>query len=328
MPLQNIYIDDNGLKVGNNQLTVSGNTVYISNTLVFGIGPSGPYANGYGLQSVFGTGLPGTIGPNLFGNSNIITLSANSPSPAWGAGAIDLRVGASGGRVGITFDSFVNGPSDFGYIYFYDDHPNYTAGTSERGTLIIGIQNDNALGGADDQVAIESSGHIFLNPGISAVTGVTSWNQTLGNLYVGNNSVKYLVAHEGYTGAMTLRTSTLTVNGAINAITKSFEIDHPTKPGMRLRYGSLEGPENGVYVRGRLTGTNVIEMPDYWTGLVDDTTYTVNLTPVGSFQALYVVSTENNQVTIGINGGAYNAIDCYYTVFAERKDVAKLVVEQ
>lgn len=325
MPLQNIYIDDNGLKVGNNQLTVSGNTVYISNTLVFGIGPSGPY----NTNSGYNPGGLANFGPNQFGNNNIITLSANSPPPSWGSGAIDLRVGASGGRVGITFDSNVNAPSDFGYIYFYDDLPNYSAGTSERGTLVIGVQNDAAVGGPDDQVVVESAGNLFLNPGVSSFNlGVSSWNQTQGNLFVGNNSVKYLVAHEGYTGAMTLRTSTLTVNGSINAITKSFEIDHPTKPGMRLRYGSLEGPENGVYVRGRLTGTNVIEMPDYWTGLVDDTTYTVNLTPVGSFQALYVVSTENNQVTIGITGSAYNDIDCYYTVFAERKDVAKLVVEQ
>jgi hypothetical protein len=325
MPLQNIYIDDNGLKVGNNQLTVSGNTVYISNTLVFGIGPSGPY----NTNSGYNPGGSANFGPNQFGNNNIITLSANSPPPFWGSGAIDLRVGASGGRVGITFDSNVNGPSDFGYIYFYDDLPNYSAGTSERGTLLIGVQNDG-LGGADDQIAIESSGNIMLNPGLvgGGQGGLSSWSQSLGNLFVGNNSVKYLVAHEGYTGAMTLRTSTLTVNGAINAITKSFEIDHPTKPGKRLRYGSLEGPENGVYVRGRLTGTNVIEMPDYWTGLVDDTTYTVNLTPIGSFQALYVVATENNQVTIGINGSAYSAIDCFYTVFAERKDVAKLVVEE
>lgn len=323
MPLQNIYIDDNGLKVGNNQLTVSGNTVYISNTLVFGIGPSGPYTGGYNPGFVAG------LGPNINGNNNIITLAANSPVPGWGAGAIDMRVGVSGGRIGVTFDSNVNGGSDCGYIYYYDDLPNYSAGSSERGTLLIGVQNDVAGTGPDDQVAIESSGHIYLNPGIGQnIAGSASWSQSFGNLFVGNNSVKYLVAHEGYTGAMTLRTSTLTVNGSINAITKSFEIDHPTKPGMRLRYGSLEGPENGVYVRGRLTGTNVIEMPDYWTGLVDDTTYTVNLTPIGSFQALYVVSTENNQVTIGINGSAYNAIDCYYTVFAERKDVAKLVVEE
>jgi len=59
----------------------------------------------------------------------------------------------------------------------------------------------------------------------------------------------------------------LEINGEISATNKSFVIDHPTKDGMKLRYGSLEGPENGVYVRGILIGNDVIETPDYWVGL-------------------------------------------------------------
>ena len=55
----------------------------------------------------------------------------------------------------------------------------------------------------------------------------------------------------------------LEVNGSFAATTKSFVINHPTKPGMKLRYGSLEGPENGIYVRGKLTGSNKIELPEY-----------------------------------------------------------------
>lgn len=115
----------------------------------------------------------------------------------------------------------------------------------------------------------------------------------------------------------------LEVNGAFAATTKSFLIDHPTKPGMKLRYGSLEGPENGVYVRGRLTGNNVIELPDYWTGLVDADSITVTLTAVGEYQKLYVKDIKDNTVIIG----GSKAVDCFYTVWAERKDVDKLEVE-
>jgi hypothetical protein len=114
----------------------------------------------------------------------------------------------------------------------------------------------------------------------------------------------------------------LKVNGAFAATTKSFLIDHPTKPGMQLRYGSLEGPENGVYVRGRLTDNNVIELPDYWTGLVDENSITVNLTAIGKAQDLYVEDIKDNKVYVG-----GSSINCFYTVFAERKDVDKLVVE-
>ena len=122
-------------------------------------------------------------------------------------------------------------------------------------------------------------------------------------------------------------TGSLTINGALNATTKSFVIDHPTKANMKLRYVSLEGPEAGVYVRGRITGETTIELPDYWIGLVDADTITVNLTPVGSFQAVYVTGTDAEKVTIAIDNKPNSDIDCYYTIFAERKDVDKLVVE-
>jgi hypothetical protein len=117
----------------------------------------------------------------------------------------------------------------------------------------------------------------------------------------------------------------LEINGELSATNKSFVINHPTKPGMKLRYGSLEGPENGVYVRGELRNTNIIIVPDHWYGLVDIETYTVHLTPIGTFAQLYVVKIENYNVYIADNH--MNPIHCYYSVWAERKDIPKLVTE-
>ena len=125
---------------------------------------------------------------------------------------------------------------------------------------------------------------------------------------------------------LTSTTYKLQVNGSFAATTKSFVIDHPTKPNMKLRYGSLEGPENGVYVRGRLNGDTIIELPEYWTKLVDEDSITVNLTPIGSHQKLYVKDIVNNTVVVG-NENLFGNIDCFYTVWAERKDVDKLEVE-
>jgi len=119
----------------------------------------------------------------------------------------------------------------------------------------------------------------------------------------------------------------LEVNGSFAATTKSFVIPHPTKPGKKLRYGSLEGPENGVYVRGNLKGTNIIELPDYWEKLVDPESITVNLTPIGKHQKLYVADISDNKVTVEIDGFFGGEINCFYTVFAERVDVEKLQVE-
>jgi hypothetical protein len=126
--------------------------------------------------------------------------------------------------------------------------------------------------------------------------------------------------------AMTLDSSSnLTVTGSLFATTKSFIIDHPTKPGMKLRHGSLEGPEDGVYVRGKLVDNNIIELPDYWTGLVHADSITVNLTAAAPGQHLYVERVENNYVYIVNETG--KPVNCFYTVYGERKDVEKLVVE-
>lgn len=115
--------------------------------------------------------------------------------------------------------------------------------------------------------------------------------------------------------------SRLQVFGSFSATTKSFLIDHPTKEGKKLQYGSLEGPENGVYVRGT-TEENIICLPDYWVGLIDPESITVNLTPFGKSQNVYVEKIENNKVYIG---GELEKI--FFTVYGERKDVDKLIVE-
>jgi hypothetical protein len=124
---------------------------------------------------------------------------------------------------------------------------------------------------------------------------------------------------------VTLPTYKLQVNGSFAATTKSFVIDHPTKPGHKLRYGSLEGPENGVYVRGRLSGSGTIHLPEYWTELVDEDSITVNLTPIGRDAALHsVIDISDNTVTVESANGNVN---CFFTVFAERKDVERLITE-
>ena len=117
----------------------------------------------------------------------------------------------------------------------------------------------------------------------------------------------------------------LEVNGSFAATSKSFVIPHPTKKGKTLRHGSLEGPEHGVYVRGTLEDSDVIELPDYWLGLVDEDTITVQLTGKGRFQRLYVDRIEDNKIYV--ENEKMHSINCYYFVQAERKDIDKMVVE-
>jgi len=107
---------------------------------------------------------------------------------------------------------------------------------------------------------------------------------------------------------------------------KPFDIPHPTKEGWRLRHVCIEGPTADVYVRGKLNNSNVIELPEYWRKLVDPETITVNLTPIGTHQELYVDKIEwGTRIIIKTNSGS--AVNCYYTVYGERADCEKNIPE-
>jgi len=109
---------------------------------------------------------------------------------------------------------------------------------------------------------------------------------------------------------------------------KPFDLKHPTKEGYRLRYACIEGPEAAVYVRGRVcNGKNIIDLPDYWDGLVDYETLTVQLTALHSHQNVIVkrISPIERRIYLQSQGGM--PVDCFYHIFAERKDVNRLIVE-
>lgn len=106
---------------------------------------------------------------------------------------------------------------------------------------------------------------------------------------------------------------------------KDFDIPHPTKSGWRLRHVCIEGPTADVFVKGVLNSSNVINLPDYWVGLVDYNTIVVNLTSISVYQELFVDKIENNKVYIKNNSGGM--IKCNYLICAERKDVEKNIPE-
>ena len=107
---------------------------------------------------------------------------------------------------------------------------------------------------------------------------------------------------------------------------KNFRIPHPQLPNTNLIYSCLEGPENAVYVRGRLRNSNKINLPEVWKYLVHKESITVSLTPIGANQNLVVKGISNNQVVLHPVKGI--PIDCYYHIFAERKDIEKLKTEE
>ncbi len=106
---------------------------------------------------------------------------------------------------------------------------------------------------------------------------------------------------------------------------KLFDMKHPSKEGYRLAHACIEGPEVGVYYRGRLRNKNVIELPYYWKDLVHIDSISIQLQPIGAHQSLIVKRWDDEKVYLQSNGGI--PIDCFYHIYAERKDVNALVVE-
>jgi hypothetical protein len=119
----------------------------------------------------------------------------------------------------------------------------------------------------------------------------------------------------------------VTANGDLSATSKSFLIPNKRKDGYLLRHGSLEGPEHGVYVRGKILGQNKIQLPDYWEWLVDENSISVHLTPIGSFQKYLVKSISTSEIEISNLENSEN-INCFYIIHGERKDIDKMIVDE
>ena len=120
-------------------------------------------------------------------------------------------------------------------------------------------------------------------------------------------------------------------NGNLRATTKSFDIPHPTKEGMRLVYGVLEGPEHGVYHRGTVEGKGklTVELPEYWSKLVG-VDYSIQLTIWGMYNS-HIVEKSENSFIIQLSGDPISrmlkTIKVDYIIHGSRLD-APLQIEQ
>ena len=104
------------------------------------------------------------------------------------------------------------------------------------------------------------------------------------------------------------------------------QIKHPSLENYNLNLEGLIGPENGVFHRGRITSQNEIKLPTYWENLVEETSISVHLTPIGAHQHIIVKRIGDNKVYLQAHGGM--PIECYYLLMGERKDIPDLIAEE
>ena len=222
--------------------------------------------------------------------------------------------------------------TDYLYLSHYDNatSTSYALKQSPAGSTAI-----NAKAGMNVSMNVNNSAVVFVK-GSNSNVGIGTDNPAnkldvgggvaIGASYVGNSAPSNGAIIQGNVGIGTTSASyALQVNGSIVGSYKSFLIDHPTKEGKQLMHSCIEGPEHAVYFRGK-SNLNVIKMPDYWEGLVDLDTMTVELTAIGANQNIYVDSiAENGEVTVGSNTD--EPLNYFYVVYGERKDIDKLETE-
>jgi len=127
----------------------------------------------------------------------------------------------------------------------------------------------------------------------------------------------------------------LQVNGNFGATTKSFKIDHPSKSGYSLEYGSLESPYHGVRLTGRgkvIKGVGVVSLPDYLKDLIhDDDTLNIQITNIKHGKTIYVEQIDLNNdrfIVKADRSKTLGELEFFWSLTGTRKDVEDLVVEK
>jgi hypothetical protein len=270
-----------------------------------------------------------SVGEVLISNSGNRFLSLDRTNASTGSGEFNLNV-ESNSQTTISYDD--GAPLVIGT----SSSPRTQSGFTERlkitsGGIVRIPDNGKFTAGAGDDLQIYHNGtHNFIDASGSADLYVRGANilfqdhvNSNRNWLIGLANGTLELYHSGNKKLETTSTG-VSVTGLLSATTKSFIIDHPTKEGMKLRHGSLEGPENGVYVRGR-SCLRAINLPDYWTALVDPNSITVVLTSIGPSGPPRVERIENNKVYVFSEDP--RPLDYFYMINAERIDVEPLEVE-
>ncbi len=263
----------------------------------------------------------GTLAPSqkLTVAGSIDTITAMGVAGQWASSQIRLEttntVDTTGWQ-GISFDTST--ANNYGWSI------GANRSSSGRGSFRIYEHINNATGA--ERFTIKQDGNVGIAVASPANKLDVAGGIAIGASYVGNVAPSNGAIIQGNVGiGVTSPSYALQVGGSIVGSSKSFLIKHPTKEGKQLLHACIEGPENGVYYRGKST-SSILEMPDYWIGLVHIDSMTVDITAIGPNQDLYVESiADDGEVTIGSN--TEEPLNYFYVIYGERKDIDKLEIE-
>ncbi len=231
------------------------------------------------------------------------------------------RNGGVAGDGSITFNVYPKG----------DETVTATSTNPYSGTTLThtGIRGTKITATGGNTHRFETDGEIIGGQTLT-VSGSADLNK---NLFVsGTLSVGGLAYFDNNVGiGTTIPGYDLEVKGSFAATTKSFLIEHPTKPNYKLRYGSLESPYHGIRLTGFSiikNGISVIELPEYIYKLVKRRGVNIQITNIKHNKIIWVeeinVSQNNFVVKTEEQVGEY---EFFWDFTATRKDIEDMIVE-
>ena len=290
-------IDMNGAADISGNLIVGGNTTITGNLTVSGTATS------------LDTAQVSAEDPFILINSAGTAQNSGIEVERTGLTNVSLRWNDDGNNSGQW--EFTNDGSTFTAIGSGSGSGTITAFTNGVDNRIVTASGTATLNGEDNLTFTGTT--LAQTGGICTLTGTGGDSGTTALRVVGGTTASSNAA--------------VSITGHLEATTKSFNIPHPLLDNKRLVYGSLEGPEHGMYQRGSFDiedGRRIvaIDLPVYWSAMTYDN-YTVNLTTYGDYN-VWISNRDENGFWVETNAEKDWSFD--WNVIGGRKD-AKLVVE-
>ncbi|HMF10496.1 MAG TPA: hypothetical protein VKJ00_15260 [Thermoanaerobaculia bacterium] len=264
--------------------------------------------------SLNATGVKGvaTVGvTNGVWGDNLSTSDGATGVFGFAEGTAGVTTGVWGRSVSSSFESrgvYGEGLTTMGRVYGVYG---YSASPQPDSAGVRGLNDSGPIPGdiGFDPAGVRGEGvNGFGVLGVSQMTGVAGYQL---------NGFGVTVS-AGYLGDAFYGVGVYFKGGLAGTGTKSFVEPHPTDPTKLIKYVSLEGPEAGVYFRGRgraRRGAASIDLPESFRMVAAEEGLSIQVTPIGEFANIAVAH-------IGLDGIAIKAsrdVEFFYTVSGVRR---------